>query len=142
MVESLAVVVAFVFGTPAKPLPQAPVAPFSITVESHPTGWSARCDSGCAWRAAAFECPTACGAFMDSNGIFTAATIPPRPNTFMFYLTRTARGVEAHARSGTAWSKLVWACDTSDCRVAIDGFWRTRRQVRVLSGPPRLNAIH
>ena len=121
MLNSIVVLVAGLLGGYQSTTVQGPLASFSVSVEATPTGWSARCDSGCTWKELAFECPTACDALMDSNGLVTAATLPQRTASFTFFLTRTRTGFAAHARRGTTWSRLGWSCaPLNSCRVSID----------------------
>ena len=93
---------------------------FSIVLEPTTTGWSAHCDSGCRWQEAAFECPAACDAIVDANGLVT--TLSPRPETtsFSFRVEHSANGGRAESRAGTDWKSLSWTCQATPCRARID----------------------
>lgn len=124
MLKSVVMLGALVLGLqPAAPV-QSSVAPFAVEIETMPNGWSARCDSGCNWKELAFRCATACDAILDADGLVTVATLRS-PSTFRFILRRTAEGVEAYSRGGTAWSRLSWSCTptapTAGCRAAVNG---------------------
>ena len=101
--------------------PRAEPAAFSLTLEQRPKGWAARCASGCKWSAASFECETACNAIVDSDGLVTLATARHEQPAFSFTVERTADGVLARARHGTAWTTLSWGCVAQPCRGRIDG---------------------
>jgi hypothetical protein len=95
-------------------------AVFSIVLESTPTGWAARCDTGCRWHEAAFGCGWACGAVVDANGLVTLATPRPASTPFMFIVEKKSGGVWADSRRGTSWEKLSWSCESGSCRVRLD----------------------
>lgn len=118
----VAIVVGLLAGGHQSSTVQGPLAAFSVVVETTSTGWLARCDSGCTWREVSFACATACDAILGSTGLFSTATLPPRPTSFLFVLTRTRTGICAEARQGTLWSRLSWSCGaaTNSCRVAVD----------------------
>jgi hypothetical protein len=97
-----------------------PVAAFSIELQSTPTGWSARCDSGCRWSEVTFTCAQRCGAIVDQNGLVTKATLRPDSATFLFIVDRTDSTLQAVSRHGTAWTTLSWGCRDEPCRVGID----------------------
>lgn len=100
--------------------PQA-VAPqtdnFSIVVDYSPTGWSARCETGCEWTAS-FGCVTTCNARVDARGIVTLAN-DRAPEKFSFILERTTDGVGATSQFGTAWTSLSWGCANKPCRARV-----------------------
>lgn len=125
MLKSVVMLGALVLGLqPAEPA-QSSVAPFAVEIATLPNGWSARCDSGCNWKELAFRCATACDAILDADGLVTVA-MPRSPSAFRFILRRTAEGVEAHSRGGTAWSRLSWSCSptepTERCRATVNGY--------------------
>ena len=122
MSNLLLAVITFLAGPAVLWATQSSVANFSVTIEATPMGWAARCDSGCAWRKLAFECPVACDAILDSNGLVTAATLRPAPATFRMVLVRGPRGIVAHARQGTAWSQLAWSCEPTSCSAEVNGY--------------------
>ena len=103
---------------------QAAVTPaaFAIELTSTPTGWSARCDSGCTWRNASFDCARVCSAVVDANGLTTRAELRTDSASFMSFVERTGSGVRAISRKGTAWSTLTWSCLLANCRAHVDGF--------------------
>jgi hypothetical protein len=103
------------------PTPTMPhLAIFAIQLQSRPTGWSARCDSGCRWTSVSFTCERRCGAIVDENGIVTNATLRTDSTAFMFIVDRTDSIVNAVARRGTAWATLSWGCREETCRASID----------------------
>jgi len=124
MLRTLFVAAAIVATRSSASLGQAPVKPaaFAIELTSTPTGWSARCDSGCSWRSASFDCSRACSAVVDGNGLTTRGELHADSTSFMFFVERTASGVRAVARRGTAWSTLTWNCLLANCRAHVDGF--------------------
>ena len=93
---------------------------FSIVLESKPTGWAARCDSGCRWQQLSFGCENACGAIIDANGVVTLASPPLDSAAFRFRVERTPTGVRATAQTGTAWQTLNWSCRLDPCRARVD----------------------
>ena len=113
--------IALVVGLGSAPATPAP-ANFSLTLESTPNGWAARCDTGCAWRDVSFRCEVACGAVVDANGLVTLATGDLRPSPFRFIVERTGREIRATSSSGAAWDKLTWSCTSDPCRVRVDSY--------------------
>lgn len=97
-------------------------ADFSLVLESTPTGWAARCDSGCRWHELSFSCEGACGAIVDGNGLVTAVTPRFDSSAFRFRVERTGAEVRATARTGTAWRTLSWGCTTDRCRARVDAY--------------------
>ena len=97
-------------------------AQFSLVLESTPTGWAARCDSGCRWRQLAFDCERACRAVVDANGLVTVASPRPDSTAFLFLVERTPTGVSAESRLGTAWKMLSWECQSAPCRARVDAY--------------------
>ena len=95
-------------------------ASFSVVLQPTAAGWAARCDSGCRWREASFECRTACGAIVDQNGLVTTLTPRPEPTAFSFQVERTSTGARAQSRLGTAWKTLSWDCQSAACGARID----------------------
>ena len=122
MSNLLLAVITFLAGPAVPSATQSSVANFSVTIEVTPTGWAARCDSGCAWRELAFECRVACDAIIDSNGLVTAATLRPSTASFRMVLVRGPRGIVAHSRQGTAWSQLGWSCENTGCSAEVTGY--------------------
>ncbi|HEV8446393.1 MAG TPA: hypothetical protein VGQ44_06225 [Gemmatimonadaceae bacterium] len=116
LVSGIALVV-----TSAAATTRAPAA-FSLVLESTPTGWAARCDSGCRWHELSFNCERACGAIVDANGVVTLATPQLDQAAFRFIVERTAAEVRATARTGTAWKTLSWGCQLDRCRARVDGY--------------------
>jgi hypothetical protein len=97
---------------------QAP-ASFNLVLESTPTGWAARCDSGCHWTTIALTCARSCDATIDANGVGPRAARFASPS-FAFKVERTGREVRAIARTGTAWQALTWTCFLDPCRARLD----------------------
>jgi len=110
-----------VSGGAATPKTAAPTA-FSLVLESAANGWAARCDSGCRWHELSFNCRQACGAIIDANGVVTLATPRPESAPFQFTVERSAAGVRATARTGTAWQTLSWDCALDPCRARVDTY--------------------
>ena len=100
-------------------LPANPVA-FSVTVTSTPTGWAARCDTGCHWTQGSFNCRAACAAVLDANGMVTSQTVRTEPSDFAFRLERTPTGFSAIAERGTLWRTVSRACRSRSCTGRID----------------------
>jgi hypothetical protein len=98
----------------------SPLASFSMVVTATPNGWAVRCDSGCHWRAASFECANACDANVDANGLVTVSTPRTEPTAFSFRLAHTSNGVRANSQTGTAWKTLTWGCGSESCRARIN----------------------
>jgi len=108
--------------TVVRPAPAAEAA-FGMTVTGTPTGWVARCDSGCRWTTLSFRCRTAtttCAATVDANGVFASDALRPEPSAFAFRLTRVGTGFTAEGKQGTAWSSLSWYCRSATCGGRID----------------------
>jgi hypothetical protein len=101
----------------ATPLPH-----FSITVESRPTGWAARCDSGCKWTQLSFECARGCGAVIDASGASPIGASRPDSAAFAFTVQHDTAGVRARSRAGTAWKTLTWDCGANSCAAHVDEF--------------------
>jgi hypothetical protein len=95
---------------------------FSLVLESSPTGWAARCDSGCRWQRLSFGCERACGAIIDANGVAILASQALDSATFRFRVERTLTGIRATGRSGTAWQTLTWTCRLDPCRARVDTY--------------------
>jgi len=123
--KSVVITAAFVFGagmaTTRAGRPAAP-ANFSVLITATPTGWAARCDSGCHWKEVSFSCPNACPAIVDANGLVTLASPRPDPTPFSIVLHHDRYGAKAESRAGTAWSTLSWDCGESPCQVRVDAF--------------------
>jgi hypothetical protein len=92
---------------------------FSILLTTTPTGWAAKCDTGCRWKELAFSCRSACPAIVDANGVVTLASPRPEPTPFSFTLRHEHNGAEATSRGGTAWKTLTWDCRESPCQVRL-----------------------
>jgi len=107
--------------TSAAATTRAPVN-FSLVLESTPTGWSARCDSGCRWRELSFKCERACKAIVDANGVAPVTATQLASATFQFVVERTTAQVRATARTGTAWTTLGWGCQLDRCRARVDAY--------------------
>ena len=105
---------------------RAPVVPepaaFSLALQATPLGWAARCDTGCRWHEAAFECPTACNAVVDAYGLRTVQSPTVGKSAFSFRVERTADGARAESDVGTAWRSLSWSCGADRCRARITGY--------------------
>jgi len=97
-------------------------AQFSMVVTTTETGWAARCDSGCHWTRLSAVCAIACRAIVDASGLNAAQTERRDSSAFAFELTRTARGMQAISRSGTAWKTVSWQCDSDPCTARLDFF--------------------
>ena len=93
---------------------------FSLVLDYTATGWSAECELGCStpW-AAKFSCKTACDARVDALGLVTLAEQRPADPRFAFTLERTADGVSAKSKTGTAWTTLTWGCASAPCRARV-----------------------
>ncbi len=111
-------VVALVWITPAAP---AASATFELTLERTPSGWSATCASGCAWTKVSMSCEYGCQAVLSHSGMATQRSEELANDPFAFVVERTARGWQASAVSGTAWTALSFGCaaDGGDCVALI-----------------------
>ena len=97
----------------------APVNHFAIVLEQSATGWTARCEAGCAWTEVTETC-TGCDIRVDATGI--SRGYPARTGTegFEFVVSREPKGWTARAVRGTTWSSLSWTCTGSSCRARVD----------------------
>lgn len=115
----------FAFNGPTEQRPKADVAPFRMTLESTPTGWSGHCDSGCAWIDATVDCVNACSVRVNFYGLDAGSALPRSlrdSSAFLFVVERTDGQVRAVSRRGTAWTTLGWSCGGSVLRAVVDGF--------------------
>lgn len=99
--------------------PVAPLHHFSIVLEQSATGWSARCETGCAWTEVSESCK-GCDIRLDATGI--SRGYPARAGTqgFEFVVSREREGWRALAVRGVAWVNLTWGCTTASCRARVD----------------------
>ena len=92
---------------------------FSIVLERSATGWSARCETGCAWTEVSETC-TGCDIRLDATGI--SRGYPARAGTrgFEFVIAQEREGWRARAIRGVTWVTLSWGCTTPSCRARVD----------------------
>ena len=97
----------------------APVTHFAIVLEHSPTGWTAQCETGCAWTEVTETC-TGCDIRLDATGI--SRGYPARAGTegFEFVVSPERTGWTARAVRGTSWVSLSWTCTVSSCRARVD----------------------
>jgi hypothetical protein len=97
----------------------APVHHFAIVLERSATGWSARCETGCAWTEVTETCE-GCDIRVDATGI--SRGYPARPGTegFEFVVSGERQGWSARAVRGVTWVTLSWTCPTATCRARVD----------------------
>jgi len=97
----------------------APVRHFAIVLEQSATGWSARCETGCAWTEVSETC-TGCDIRLDSTGI--SRGYPARASTagFEFVVSSERQGWSVRAVRGATWVNLSWGCAAAPCRARVD----------------------
>jgi hypothetical protein len=121
-IRDLAILFALVFMAGCRRAPAAtatPVHHFAIVLEQSATGWSARCETGCAWTAVSETC-SGCDIRLDASGI--SRGYPARSGTqgFEFVVSSERQGWTARAVRGVTWVNLSWGCDTTPCRARVD----------------------
>jgi hypothetical protein len=96
-----------------------PVHHFAIVLERSATGWSAHCETGCAWTDVSETC-TGCDIRLDATGI--SRGYPARADTqgFEFIVSSEREGWSVRAVRGVTWVTLSWGCTTSSCRARVD----------------------
>src|SRR5262245_30338098 len=62
---------------------------FRIVLTRSDGGWSARCDTGCAWHELSVSCPSECLVLIDTYGVSTNATSARGSVSFAFVLRPT-----------------------------------------------------
>ena len=97
----------------------APIHHFAIVLEQSASGWSARCETGCAWTEVSETC-RGCDIRLDATGI--ARGYPARAGTqgFEFVVSGKPEGWSARAVRGVTWATLTWGCTTTPCRARVD----------------------
>lgn len=96
------------------------LASFRIELERSANGWSARCDSGCAWKSLTYTCATGCSIVIDEFGVRGAPGKPSEGTSFSFRLDPEPNGWRASAGTGTAWREHAKGCARLPCRAVID----------------------
>lgn len=97
----------------------APVHHFAIVLERSATGWSARCETGCAWTEVSATC-VGCDIRLDATGISRGYPARPATQGFEFIVSGDGQGWSARAVRGVTWVDLSWGCTTAPCRARID----------------------
>lgn len=97
----------------------APVHHFAIVLERSATGWSAHCETGCAWTDVSENC-AGCDIRLDATGI--SRGYPARVGTqgFEFVVSNEREGWSARAVRGVVWVNLTWGCTATPCRARVN----------------------
>lgn len=95
-------------------------AHFRIVLESSPTGFTARCDTGCFWRTLTYNCGSNCLAVLDVHGVRGGPATARPDAAFGFRIQGTASGWTAESLGGTFWNTLSYGCWSSRCRARVD----------------------
>ena len=103
----------------APALAAAPVQHFAIVLEQSATGWSARCETGCAWTEVSQSC-SGCDIRLDATGISRGYPARAETQGFEFIVSSERDGWSARAVRGVTWVNLSWGCATATCRARID----------------------
>ncbi|MGD9523438.1 MAG: hypothetical protein AB7N73_05440 [Gemmatimonadales bacterium] len=99
--------------------PDVPAQLFQVSVVRTSDGWTARCDTGCAWREVAIACANSCPIFLDANGVTADVARPQTSTAFGMVIRRAGKGWEAESVTGTAWQRLGWSCPMERCGARI-----------------------
>ena len=94
--------VAVCLGAPRPSRGSPPSDRFSLILDYTPTGWSAKCESGCTW-SGSFSCPSVCDAQVDAHGIITLANARPLDSLFAFTVSRMFALTDDTQRSRRIW---------------------------------------
>ena len=97
----------------------APVHHFAIVVERTATGWSARCETGCAWTEVTETC-VGCDIRLDAAGISRGYPARAGIGGFEFIVSSERDGWRARAVRGVTWVTLSWGCTSASCRARVD----------------------
>jgi hypothetical protein len=120
--RALTILLAVVVMTGCHRVPEvatAPVHHFAIVLERSATGWSARCETGCAWTEVTETC-AGCDIRLDATGISRAYPARPGAEGFEFVVSGERQGWSARAVRGVTWVTLSWTCTTATCRARVD----------------------
>ena len=97
----------------------APLHHFVIVLERSATGWSARCETGCAWTEVSQTCAS-CDIRLDATGISRGDSARAGTEGFEFIVSGEREGWSARAVRGVTWVSLSWGCTTGSCRARVD----------------------
>jgi hypothetical protein len=97
----------------------APEGHFAIVLEQSAKGWTAHCETGCAWVEVSMSC-AGCDVRIDASGIGPAYPATTAATGFAFVLSADGTGGKARAIQNVRWTTLSWGCGPAFCRVRLD----------------------